>query len=250
MDKKNSIIRVEIEGVEYYTARSGESGMSLSGLARCCGVTRQAISKHLNVKQKDWKLDVGRVSVATKRGDSFVVVVKDTICAETILDYAKEGRQEAIQSVLGFAAIGIRTFIQKMTGYEPPSEVETFIDKHILREPRAWEVCFDRPWIKAAEQATGWKWGNPCMAQLINTTVYDRLPVEVRQRLDELNPVLENGHRAKKQHQFFSDESVEQVLKMQLEIGRSLLLVSTSWNEVKENARRRFEGMAQLRLLG
>lgn len=250
MDKKNSIIRVEIEGVEYYTLKSGESGMSQSGLARFCGVDEKQIRRFLSGVD-DYKLDAGRVSARTSgRGAHLVVVVKDSVCSEAVIHFAQQGKPGAIRALIAFATAGIRTYIHVQTGYNPPSEVEVFIDKHILREPRAWEACFDRPWIKAAEQATGWKWGDPCMAQLINTTVYDRLPVEVRQRLDELNPVRENGHRAKKQHQFFSDESVEQVLKMQLEIGRSLLLVSTSWNEVKENARRRFEGMAQLRLLG
>lgn len=249
MTEKNSIIRVEVEGAEYYSLRSGESGMSLSGLALQCGVTRQSVSEHLAVSQKNWKLDVGRVSVAGKRGNYKVVVVKDTACAEVIAYYAEQGRQEAIRSLIGFAAIGIRSYIHFQTGWQPPSDVERFIEGHILRVPRSWEVVFDRQWIRAAEQCTGWSWGDPCMSHLINLIVYRRLPVEVRQRLDELNPVLLHGHCARKQHQYFSEESVEQVLKMQIEIGRSLLLVSTSWEELKENSRRRFDGMSQLKLL-
>ena len=87
------------------------------------------------------------------------------------------------------------------------------------------------------------------MSNLIDLTVYNRLPIEVRKALDEYNPVLANGHRARKQHQHFSSESVDQVLRLQLEVARSLLMVSTSWAELKENSRRRFEGMAQLKLL-
>lgn len=248
--KKNSIIRVEKDGVEYYTLKNGESGMSLTGLAKCCGVTRQSVTHHLDRREDGWKLDTGRVFTAAGGGrTSLVVVVKDTVCAETIAHYAKQGKLEAVHYLVGFAAIGIRKFIHDQTGWKPPSEVQTFIDSHLLREARAWEVVFDRQWIRAAEQCTGWKWSYQAMGKLINLVIYDRLPAEVRRALDEYNPILEDGHRARKQHQHFSRESVEQVLKMQIDIARSLLLVSTSWDELKENTRRRFDGTSQLRLL-
>jgi hypothetical protein len=250
MAKPNSIIRVDRDGVEFFTIdRTGESGMSLTGLAHCCGVSRQAVTKHLAATKSDFKLDVGRVSVATSRGSFQVVVVKDTVCAEVISHYAQQGKPEAIRSLVGFAAIGVRTFIQSQTGWKPKSEVEQFVEVHVLREARIWEVVFDRQWVKAAEQCTGWKWSYQAMSRLINLTVYDQLPREVRQALDEYNPVMPDGHRLRKQHQHFSNESVEHVLRMQIDIARSLLLVSTSWDELKENSRRRFAGMSQLRLL-
>lgn len=111
MANNNAITRVENNGVEYYTLKSGESGMSLSGLGRLCGVSKQAGSKHLGGNQKDWNLDCGKVSSSTKRVNSRVVIVKDTTCAEVIAYYAQQGRTEAIRSLIGFAAIGIRSFI-------------------------------------------------------------------------------------------------------------------------------------------
>ena len=41
-----NITRVERDGVEFFTIdETGESGMSESGLARLCGVTRVAVNK-------------------------------------------------------------------------------------------------------------------------------------------------------------------------------------------------------------
>ncbi|HEY9642440.1 MAG TPA: P63C domain-containing protein [Coleofasciculaceae cyanobacterium] len=179
--------------------------------------------------------------------------IPDVAVAVVVEHYAFDAGErctpQAIAAFRSFAAIGIRAWIQKELNWQPPSDVSKFIDSHILREARSWECVFDRRWIAAAENCTGWKWSQPCMRHLINLVVYNRLPVEVRQSLDEFNPVLETGHRARKQHQHFSSESVEQVLRMQIEIARSLLMVSTSWKELKENSRRRFEGMSQLKLL-
>jgi hypothetical protein len=42
----DSVLRVERNGVEYYTlVESGECGMSQHGLARACGKSQQAIAK-------------------------------------------------------------------------------------------------------------------------------------------------------------------------------------------------------------
>ena len=257
MAKPNSIIRVEIEGVEFFTLKkSGQSGMSVSGLAIICGVSKQAISQllaDLSIKTNSkWlKHLVGKdlnLSTGEKKGGQ-VRIIASHACTAIARHHAFSGSERAQDFLAGLEDAAMDVFIQKLTGWNPPSEVDRFIENHILREARSWEVVFDRAWIKAAEQSTGWSWGDPCMRHLINLCVYDRLPVEVRKELDDLNPVQSDGHRLKKQHQFFSVESVEQVLKMQIEIARGILLVSTSWAEVKENSRRRFEGMSQLRLL-
>lgn len=257
MAEQNSIIRVEQDGVEFFTlAKTGESGMSVSGLAIAGGVKQQQVSKllsDLTTKSPSKWLNhlVGtdlNLTTGVKRGGT-TRVLKAHACSAILRHYAFSGIEKSQDFLVKLEDFGMEAMIQRITGWTPPSEVDQFIDRHILREPRSWECVFDRQWIRAAEFATGWSWGDPCMRHCINLLVYNRLPVEVRQRLDQINPVLPTGHRAKKQHQFFSDESVEQVLKMQLEIGRGILLVSTSWDEVKENSRRRFEGMAQMRLI-
>lgn len=84
----------------------------------------------------------------------------------------------------------------------------------IIEDPRPWELHFDEAWREEAERVTGWKWEHSCMARFVNEAVYDHFPAEVRERLNQVNPVNpKTGRRSRKQHRHFSQEADPQLIK-------------------------------------
>ncbi len=127
----SEIIRVVEDGVEFFTiTATGESGMSQSGLARLCGVDEGAVRKLLK-------------SVRTSSSDKFLeplwdmeltlrtsyreyknaIILKDEVCVLMLEWYAFESQRPndtARYSYRKFAKSGIRSWIQGITGWQPP----------------------------------------------------------------------------------------------------------------------------------
>ena len=124
-----SILRYEENGIEFFTLEAtGESGISHSGLALLCGVSKQAIDKLVK------NLPTGKV---TKRLQSFadkdlhlttnhrkqggtVKVLRAELCAAIIKHYALECNETAEYSMDKFLSLGINTWIQGITGWQNP----------------------------------------------------------------------------------------------------------------------------------
>lgn len=244
MSTKHSIIRVEVEGVEYFTLNSGESGMSISGLARCCGAPRKTLSDRLERRSDEWKLDTARVSVGGKRGNSNVVVVRDIVCAELISDFAREGKPEAIKSLIGFAAIGIRASIHQVTGWKAPDPLLALIEKHYPALPEAWRKMYGVEFFQQIERVYGYKHGMPAMGKWINCFVYDFFPA-FQDRLDEVNPRKENGRRSRINTRHLSEDAKVK-LEKHLDALIVLLRTARSPENFEENFRRNFKGIYQL----
>ena len=124
-----TILRRETNGIEFFTVTAtGESGMSQSGLARMCGVTQKAVDNLLDrlgtstcpnflkpLQGKDLRLST---SVHEYHN---VTIIKDSVCAIILEWYAFESQrptEKARQAFRQFAAIGIRTWIQSLTGWQ------------------------------------------------------------------------------------------------------------------------------------
>jgi hypothetical protein len=143
-----SFTRVEQNGVEFYTLNAtGESGMSISGLARLCGVRHQALvqvlqriparktqSKWLQpLVEKDLHLQVNSVSGAK--------ILTAEVCTAIIGYYAFESRnrtKEAQYAFEKFAHMGMERWIQNTTNWNPtlPSaftheSVRKYINDHL-----------------------------------------------------------------------------------------------------------------------
>ena len=123
------ILRRESEGIEFFTVQTtGESGMSQSGLARMCGVNRKAINNLLNsvstsschnflkpLQDKELTL------ITSVHEFKNVTIIKDSVCAVILEWYAFESQrptEKARQAFRQFAAVGIRTWIQSVTGWQ------------------------------------------------------------------------------------------------------------------------------------
>jgi hypothetical protein len=128
-----NITRVERDGVEFFTIDdTGESGMSETGLARLCGVTRMAVNKKLRESVYTWEQDGSlkpgfrkNLSCIPRDGrkisssqDLNIKVLSAELCARVIEHYAFESKyktEEALFAYRKFASMGINAWIQEAT---------------------------------------------------------------------------------------------------------------------------------------
>lgn len=144
-----NLIKLErVEGdntaTEFYTVEAtGESGMSQSGLAALCGVSRQAVGKledTLATKAPSRCLEpfVSKdLTLATSDQDSDLRingkpvgnlrVYRSEFCAAVIQHYAFQGNDVAQYSLGQFAAIGVNQWIQDITGWQKSKPAKNYI---------------------------------------------------------------------------------------------------------------------------
>lgn len=123
----SSLVRVVKDDVEFFTvAATGESGMSVSGLAILCGVSKQSVSKLLNnlsTKSPSKWLDpfTGRdLNLSTegiKKGGK-VQILKASVCSAVVRHYAFSGNETAQFSLTKFSDEGMTGWIQDITGWK------------------------------------------------------------------------------------------------------------------------------------
>jgi hypothetical protein len=128
-----TITRVVRDDVEFFTIdATGESGMSEAGLARLCGVSRQAVMKVLretgvtkrglnSLEDNPSKYSRVRPKGLTPEERSYIShlsFISASVCADVIEHYAFHSRhktKEALFAYQKFAKLGITTWIQQIT---------------------------------------------------------------------------------------------------------------------------------------
>jgi hypothetical protein len=149
-----TITRVIEDGVEFFTINAtGVSGMSISGLARLCGVDEKSIRMFLKRLSVRTSLLESIPEAFLEAGFKFghggwknVKVVPAEICALAIEYYARESRRktkEALFALCKFAKMGIERWIQGITGWvdpklKPPGLPDLELPRHaidILKQP-------------------------------------------------------------------------------------------------------------------
>jgi hypothetical protein len=144
-----SFTRVEQNGVEFYTLNAtGESGMSIRGLARLCNVDDKTVSQLLRnsvrgltrskrleaLKDKEIYCGVRKARKAN--------VIRAEVCGIVIGYYAFESRQKTAEAQYAFekfAIMGIEGWIQNITGWKSgrpmieatPESVIQYINAHL-----------------------------------------------------------------------------------------------------------------------
>ena len=130
-----TITRVVRDDVEFFTIdATGESGMSETGLARLCGVTKQAVSLFLrdmvsrnsssnqleSMQRKDLWCQAKGLSVTERSKISNLYIVSAIVCAKVIKHYAFDSKHKTEKALLAyqlFAERGITAWIQEMTDW-------------------------------------------------------------------------------------------------------------------------------------
>lgn len=115
----------------------------------------------------------------------------------------------------------------------------------LLEHPKPWIEHFSCKWFDEAERITSYSRNSLNMANFINLAVYHRMPVEVRDRLNELNGRVDGGDRPYKQHQFFTEEAGED-LKRVITSAYWAMVHANCRDSFLENLRRTDHGQYQL----
>lgn len=131
--KKMSNLRfvsTEVDGIEFYVSNDGKTtGMSIAGLARCCGVVKSTLRSLLNsmgggsTTIEKLKSFAGKVFIDLEGGGSEknARIVSSDACAAIITYYAfesKNAKNDVAKNTLSkFAAIGIDTWIKQLTNF-------------------------------------------------------------------------------------------------------------------------------------
>lgn len=131
----NNLLKTEDNGIEFYTdALTGESGLSLSGLARLCGVEHSTVSRLLKRQ-----FETGLENLQETVHSSFVLVqnleaqvdgvdagnlkvYNAKLCVAVIRHYALKGKKEAVYSLTKFAEMGFNGWIQDINGWQKPAQ--------------------------------------------------------------------------------------------------------------------------------
>ena len=156
-----SIIRQVEDGVEFYTVEAtGESGMSVRGLAKLCGVEHSTISRLISNLVRDTAPkrlkalvgnDLNLVREFSKNGGK-VTVIRSEACSLIIKHYAFEGSEIAEYSLERFTTSGINTWIQDITGWQrlesPAIKTSVYIQrldhkKHLVIPDDCWVVFLE-----------------------------------------------------------------------------------------------------------
>lgn len=124
--------------------------MSQTGLAKLCGVTRQAISQLLSsMSTKDdenplkaildealhlttWKTEKGRE----------IKIIRSTACVKIIRYYDRRGNKIAQQTLDKFAAMGVDAWIQGITGWKSPTR--EFVNSSLSQTTQMIQSAEDR----------------------------------------------------------------------------------------------------------
>jgi hypothetical protein len=240
----DDILYCNEDGVEYWTVQeSGESAVSIRGLARMCGIPESTLRRWLkDLRQSkpvlglESLLDIDlylRHSVK-KSGKIVTPILMDA--ALLIVEYAalELGNQPAKFVYREFAKIGANSYAQAKTGWLPKEKQSS---KHsrslidfLLSNPKAWTMHFSPLWQREACRVTGYRWeASMPMAQFISTYIYKPMGKDVYDRLMTLNADRKSRH-----HQFFDATADEVVLKEHIQQVAGLLRVSQNKRHFKQ----------------
>ena len=120
--------------------------------------------------------------------------------------------EQAKQVFLAFAAIGMRAYAHKLTNWEkdPASDYKQALLEvlavQLPTEPLPYQVRFYPRFWAALEKVYGLKKNQLACSNFIKWRIYRHFPGEVRDRLELLNPLQENGKRHHRIHQHFDDK--------------------------------------------
>ena len=126
------MVQAEVDGIEFYVSIDGtQSGMSESGLARLCGVSRHGIHDLLQKLQlndgaskkpsETLKSLVGKDLYLQVEVDNNAQVIPANVCASVIEYYAFESKasnETAKFSFRKFSSKGMDLWIKEVTGYQ------------------------------------------------------------------------------------------------------------------------------------
>lgn len=130
----------------------------------------------------------------------------------------------------------------------PAMTREDIIASLMPSKPLTWECRYTPDFWQRLEELYGYRQGNPACANWINRFVYGYFPQEVRDRLDEINPLID-GKRKTLQHCHF-DGDLLTALEQHLKSVFDFLLVAHTSKDFERMMNAKFLGIYQLPVWG
>jgi hypothetical protein len=131
-------------------------------------------------------------------------------------DAGKHCKSQAQLVYRAFSRIGVRAWMQDISGYkktiEQPLDIREFVIKQLPATPKKWETKYKPEFWLALENLYGLKQGQWACSGFIQTWIYDYFPKEVMERVNEVN-----GSRKNRIHQHFTD-TLDKALDMQISL--------------------------------
>ena len=150
----------------------------------------------------------------------------------------------------GLAHIGIIALVDEATGYQEIRDrlaLRAILDKFLRAEHAKWSKRFPDEFYQEIFRLKGWEWQGmkvnrpSVVGRYTNDLVWDRIAPGIRKELERLNPKKETGSRARRHHQWLTDDIGHPSLQKHL-IGVIAIMKSVriehGWDEVVRRIQR------------
>ncbi|MEQ9258734.1 MAG: P63C domain-containing protein [Roseovarius sp.] len=159
-------------------------------------------------------------------------------------------RAQAAEIVMrGLAEIGIIALVDEATGYQDTRDhdaLQAILDKYLRKEFATWAKRFPDAFYREIFRLKGWSWNAMSVARpgvvgrYTNDIVYERLAPGILEELQTMNPSQSNGGRARKHHQYLTDDIGHPALAQHLHAVIGLMRASATWEQFKTMLDRAF----------
>ena len=143
--------------------------------------------------------------------------------------------------VRGLARVGIIALIDEVTGYQRIREeraLATILEKFLAEELQQWTKTFPFTFYEQIARLKGWESITAVkrpsvVGHYTNDFVYDRVGPKILSELRRRNPVLPQGWRKNRHHQWFTPEFGHPKLLQHIEGVTALMRAAPSWESFK-----------------
>jgi P63C domain len=151
--------------------------------------------------------------------------------------------------VRAFARVGIIALVDEATGYQEVRDrraLEAILDRYLRKELAAWAKRFPDEFYQQIFRLKGWEWKGltvrrpGVVGKYTTDLVYERLAPGIVEELERLNPKNEHGNRARRHHQWLTEDVGHPALAQHLYALMGFMRVSNTWEDFYRMVQRAF----------
>ena len=150
--------------------------------------------------------------------------------------------------IRGLATVGIIALVDEATGYQRLREeraLATILERFIAEDLQPWTKTFPYEFYREIFRLRGWPGPDgikrpQVIGHFTNDIVYKRIAPGVLEELKRVNPVLPDGHRRSRHHQWFTPDLGHPRLKEHLAAVTALMRAAPNWTAFMRSLNRAF----------
>ena len=150
--------------------------------------------------------------------------------------------------IRGLATVGVISLVDEATGYQRIREeraMASILERFLATELQSWTRTFDFEFYEQIFRLKGW--GSPegvkrprVIGTYTNDLVYERIAPGVLEELRDRNPVMPQGWRKNRHHQWFTPEFGHPKLREHIAAVIALMRAAPSWPAFRRSLDRAF----------